>query len=190
MTHLWRKSGRLSNEDANMLSSYQMQRHNHSIRSALHNPMWQHSSYRTPNQLKTGRRNENLTDNADTVVSPATNGPNAESASGRKRKTKMPTTNNNQPNPPTHKTSNRNTTRSWYAKYVAKWDTQPETATTEIRRRKTIGASRILNSRPRKTNSSAATSYRPTTGSTTRTNCPTPLMTKLTLSRKRRDTMT
>ena len=109
---------------------------------------------------------------------------------GRKRKTKTTTTNNNQLNPPTPRTSNLNTTPSWCAKYVAKWDTPPETATTEIRRRQPIGASRILSSRPKKTSSSAATSDRLTTGSTTRTNCPTPPTMKLIMSKKRRDTMT
>ena len=186
----WNKYGHSSNDDANTPSSYQIQRHNHSTRSALHNTMQQHLSHRTPNHPKTGRRKENSTDNAATVESPATSGPNAVSASGRKRKTKTTTTNNNQLNPTTPRTSNLNTTPSWCAKYVAKWDTPAETATTEIRRRQPIGASRILSSRPKKTSSSAATSDRLTTGSTTRTNCPTPPTMKLIMSKKRRDTMT
>ena len=112
----WKKYGHSSNDDANTPSSYQIQRHNHSTRSALHNTMQQNLSHLTPNHPKTGRRNENSTDNAATVESPATSGSNAVSASGRKHKTKTTTTNNNQLNPPTPRTSNLNTTPSWCAK--------------------------------------------------------------------------
>ena len=158
------------------------------IRAPQHNAAEPQSSNSQPPQNR--RRNENSTDNAATVESQATSGPNAVSASGRKRKTKTATTNNNQLNPPTPRTSNLNTTPSWCAKYVAKWDTPPETATTEIRRRQSIEASRILSSRPKKTSSSAATSDKLTTGSTTRTNCPTPPTMKLIMSKKRKGTMT
>ena len=157
------------------------------ISAPQHNAAEPQSSNSQPPQ--TGRQNENSTDNAATVESQATSGPNAVSASGRKRKTKTATT-NNQLNPPTLRTSNLNTTPSWCAKYVAKWDTPPETATTEIRRRQPIEVSRILSSRPKKTSSSAATSDKLTTGSTTRTNCPTPPTMKLIMSKKRRGTMT
>ena len=71
-----------------------------------------------------------------------------------------------------------------------KWDTPPETAITEKRRRQPTEASRILSSRQRRTSNSAEILGRPTTGSTTRTNCPTPPTTKPTMLRKWRDTMT
>ena len=100
------------------------------------------------------------------------------------------TTNNSQPNPPKPRTSNPNTIPNWCARYVVKWDTPPETAITEIRRRQPTEAFRILSSRQRRTSNSAEILGRPTTGATTRTNCPTPPMTKPTTLKKRRDSMT
>ena len=68
--------------------------------------------------------------------------------------------------------------------------TPPETANTEIRRLQPTEASRILSSRQKRTSNSAGILGRPTTGPTTRTNCPTAPTTKPTILRKRRDTMT
>ena len=128
--------------------------------------------------------------NVATAESPDTSGPNAENASEKKRRKKLQlTTNNNQPHPPIPKTSNPNTIPNWCARYVAKWDTPPETPITEIRRRQPTEASRILSSRQRRTSNSAGILGRPTTGPTARTNCPTPPTTKPTSLRKRRDTM-
>ena len=120
-----------------------------------------------------------------------TSGLNAESASEKKRITKQPiTTNNSQPNQITPRTSIPNTTPNSCAKSVAKWDTPPGTATTEIRRRQPTAASRILSSQQRRTNNSEKTSGRPTTEYTLSMNCPTRPTMKPTMLRKWNDTMT
>ena len=96
-------------------------------------------------------------------------------------------TNNNQPNPPTPRTSSPNTTPNW-CQICGKVG---HSARDCYYRNTTTSAYRsIPYSKQRKTSSSAEISDKPTTGSTTRTNCPTPPTMKLTMSKKRRDTMT
>ena len=126
--------------------------------------------------------------NVATAEYMVTSGLSAGNASGRKHQPNpRAKTSNNQPN---LKRSGRNTTPNLYAKSVAKWDTPPEIATIGIRRHQPTAASRILSSRPRKTDNLEGTSNRPTTGSTTPMRCPTtPTMTPKML-RKQNDTMT
>ena len=116
---------------------------------------------------------------------------NAENASGRKHKPNLRAKpRNNQRNPPKLRRSGQNTTPNLCAKSLTRWDIPLETATTGIRRRQPTEASRTLSSRPRKTDNSEGISNRPTAGSTTQTNCPTPPTMRPTMLRKQNDTMT
>ena len=83
-----------------------------------------------------------MTVNAVTAESLGINGQNAENASKKRTPKQTTKTRNSQPNPLTPKKLGPNTTPNWCAKSVAKWDTPPEIAITETRRRQPTEASR------------------------------------------------
>ena len=109
-------------------------------------------------------------DNAVIAAYTGTNEQKVEIDFEKKRKTNPRTqTRKPQPSPTQQTNQNPKTTPNWYAKFVERWDIQPETVITGIRVRQHTEASCTLNSQRRKINRFKGISYTPTIGSTIQT---------------------